>query len=66
MSRASHFVDPRQLERLEQRHAWLDARVAELDRRSYLTVPEQMERQRLKKEKLATKDRLVALRRQGF
>ena len=40
-----------QLERLQKKHARLDARVEELSGRTFLTATEQMERQRLKKEK---------------
>ncbi len=46
----------RDVTRLEEKHAELAARVAELDSRISLTPNEAMELQRLKKEKLWTKD----------
>lgn len=49
---------------LEQQHHDLKRRIARLDRRNYLTTREQMEVQFLKKEKLATKDALQAMRRE--
>jgi len=53
-----------QLERLEQKHVRLKARVRELDGQLFLTANEERERMRLKKEKLATKDQLEGLRQQ--
>ncbi|MEM9074844.1 MAG: YdcH family protein [Myxococcota bacterium] len=47
-----------QLERLQKKHASIDARVEELSGRSFLTVSEQMEQRRLKKQKLAMKDQM--------
>jgi len=53
-----------QIERLEQRHDALAARVAELDRRRmYLNHSEEVLITSLKREKLATKDALMDLRR---
>ena len=46
---------------LERRHEELERRLAALDRHLSLTPDEQVERVRLKKEKLWVKDRLVAL-----
>ncbi len=51
------------LTNLEARHKDLATAVAELGRRAYLTPSEQREVADLKKEKLLTKDRIVALRR---
>jgi hypothetical protein len=51
------------LTQLEARHRDLSSAVTALDRRAYLTPAEQRERSELKKEKLLTKDRIVALRR---
>jgi hypothetical protein len=66
MQRASRPVDSwKQIERLENKHAVLKEKVAELDHRAFLTASEQVERVRLKKEKLATKDQLTDLRRTG-
>ncbi len=45
-------------QRLMDQHALLDRRVRELDRRVGLTPDEQIELSRLKKQKLALKDRL--------
>lgn len=52
------------LERLERKHQKLKARVAELDSRAFLTATEQVERMRLKKQKLATKDMMIKVREQ--
>jgi uncharacterized protein YdcH (DUF465 family) len=46
---------------LEQRHEELERRLANLDRHLSLTTDEQVERVRLKKEKLRVKDRLQQL-----
>ena len=48
---------------LEQRHRALDEQIDRLIRRPYLTPDEQREITDLKKLKLATKDKLFALRR---
>jgi len=46
---------------LRARHGEIERRLAELERHLSLTPDEQLERARLKKEKLRAKDRLVAL-----
>lgn len=51
-----------QVRRLEQQHAQLKRRIADLDRRHYLNAREQQELQHLKKQKLATKDALSQMR----
>ena len=56
-------VNGQYLTHLEERHRDLKSAVNELDRRAYLTPNEQREIADLKKEKLLTKDRIVALRR---
>jgi uncharacterized protein YdcH (DUF465 family) len=48
-------------ERLKERHDELERRLAELERHLSLTPDEQVERSRLKKEKLRTKDELSRL-----
>jgi len=48
---------------LENEHRMLKQRVAELDRRVYLTPAEQIESSELKRRKLAVKDTLMELRR---
>ncbi|MEM9192820.1 MAG: YdcH family protein [Myxococcota bacterium] len=61
--RKSRPSDPnRQLEWLERKHATLKNQVHELESRVSLTSGEQLERQRLKKEKLRTKDELERVR----
>lgn len=50
-----------QMVRLKERHGELERRLAELDRHLSLTPDEQVERSRLKKEKLRTKDELQRL-----
>jgi uncharacterized protein YdcH (DUF465 family) len=52
-----------QVERLERKHFELKARIADLDRHSFLSTTEQQELHELKKEKLAAKDALFGLRR---
>jgi uncharacterized protein YdcH (DUF465 family) len=47
--------------RLRERHGELERRLAELERHLSLTPDEQIERSRLKKEKLRTKDELQRL-----
>jgi len=46
---------------LRERHGELERRLAELERHLSLTPDEQVERSRLKKEKLRTKDELTRL-----
>ncbi|MBX3249159.1 MAG: YdcH family protein [Myxococcales bacterium] len=63
MARTRRVSDPDlQIARLERKHAELDARVSELTDRTFLTSSEQMEAQRLKKEKLALKTQLDQFR----
>jgi uncharacterized protein YdcH (DUF465 family) len=50
-----------QMVRLKERHGELERRLAELERHLSLTPDEQVERSRLKKEKLRTKDELQRL-----
>ena len=52
------------LERLVAEHRALDQRLSEIESHISLTADEQLERSRIKKLKLATKDRIAALRRQ--
>jgi|GEM_PF-3585394 uncharacterized protein YdcH (DUF465 family) len=47
--------------RLKERHGELERRLAQLERHLSLTPDEQVERSRLKKEKLRTKDELQRL-----
>src|SRR5262249_17993193 len=47
--------------RLRERHGEVEKRLGQLDRDLSLTPDEQIERSRLKKEKLLTKDRMAAL-----
>ena len=50
-----------QMVQLKERHGELERRLAELERHLSLTPDEQIERIRLKKEKLRTKDQLQRL-----
>ncbi len=52
----------KELDRLERRHKKLKERVAEYEARVFLTATEQVEVNKLKKEKLATKDAIAGLR----
>lgn len=59
MSRSDSRTDSQKtLSRLEQRHRQLKERVAEYEARLTLTSKEQVALQKLKKEKLATKDQI--------
>jgi hypothetical protein len=61
----SRRIDPaKKLHRLERKHATLKDRVAELSDRSFLTAAEELEMQKLKKKKLATKDELETVRQE--
>ncbi len=54
--------DPAQLlEQLKREHAELEARLAEIETHLSLTAEEQVERVRIKKLKLAKKDRMLSL-----
>jgi uncharacterized protein YdcH (DUF465 family) len=57
-------MQARDLNDLEERHRSLDSAVTRLERRAYLTPSEQLTMTNLKKEKLLTKDRIAALRRE--
>lgn len=60
-------VDSHQnIQRLERKHQELKARVAQLDSRAFLTATEQVERNKLKKQKLAMKDMLERERQQQY
>ena len=50
-----------EMTRLKARHRDIERRLAELERHLSLTADEQVERARLKKEKLWSKDRMAAL-----
>ncbi|MEM7675729.1 MAG: YdcH family protein [Myxococcota bacterium] len=51
-----------EIARLQQVHRELKARLSELNSRLYLSPDEEVERKRLQKLKLATKDQIVRLR----
>ncbi|MCA9595030.1 MAG: YdcH family protein [Myxococcales bacterium] len=51
------------LNALEQEHQTLKEAVRRLERRAHLTAPEQREIAELKKQKLATKDQIAAIKR---
>jgi hypothetical protein len=64
MEKMSRRLDSQfQMERLERRHVALKEQIAAMDQQRHLTVAEQLSLHELKKEKLATKDLLVGLRR---
>jgi hypothetical protein len=52
------------LARLREEHALIETELESLNRRVYLSAREQMERKRLQKVKLATKDLVLRLERQ--
>lgn len=60
MSRSQRPIDPsKEISRLTKRHKTLKERVADYESKLTLTTQEQMVLQKLKKEKLATKDALA-------
>lgn len=62
MSRSQRRIDPsKELTRLEMRHHRLSQEVEEYEARLSLNAQEQMDLQKLKKEKLATKDRIFRM-----
>lgn len=54
----------REMARLKERHTEIERRLSELERHISLTPDEQLERARLKKEKLRSKDRITILAQQ--
>ena len=66
MEKVSVHLDVQGLvEQLRTEHAQLDARLQELEHHISLTTEEQIEIARLKKMKLATKDRIAILKTRG-
>jgi len=62
MGRSERRNDPtKELERLEKRHKALKEKVSAYESQLTLTASEQMNLQKLKKEKLATKDAIVRM-----
>lgn len=62
-SRAELGVEEEMIQ-LKERHTEIEQRLLELDRHLSLTSDEQLERARLKKEKLRSKDRIMFLAQQ--
>ncbi len=63
MNRSRRRTDPsKEIAHLEQRHKQLKERVAEYEARLSLTPKEELVLQKLKKEKLKTKDALHSMR----
>ena len=66
MSRSQRRIDPeKELARLEKRHKSLKERVANYESKLTLTTREQLQLQKLKKEKLATKDAIAKMTAQA-
>jgi hypothetical protein len=61
MEKASIASAEGEVETLRRRHAELESRLTVLDKHLALTPNEQVERARIKKEKLWVKDRMMAL-----
>jgi len=53
-----------EFKKLYSEHRELDSILVEMDRRSYLTEEEEVEKKRLKKEKLYKKDRIAEMLRE--
>jgi len=54
----------REFNKLSKQHSEFEKRLAELERRAYLTQKENMEVKRIKKQKLKIKDKMEAMIRQ--
>jgi hypothetical protein len=64
MQKTTRKLDPQsQMDRLEKRHWALKQQIAELDAQRFLTTAEQLALHDLKKQKLATKDELIGLKK---
>jgi hypothetical protein len=61
MEKVPSTTDANEVEALRRQHQELERQLAVLDRHLSLTPDEQVERARLKKEKLRLKDRMLAL-----
>jgi uncharacterized protein YdcH (DUF465 family) len=46
---------------LKEEHTWFHRKVEDLDKKSFLTPTERMQREELKKKKLALKDKMEAI-----
>lgn len=56
--------DNEQFRRLYQEHRTLDKQISELNKKSYLTADEEVEKKRIQKEKLHKKDMIAELIRE--
>ena len=56
-----HLGNHYELDRLWREHEELEGQLAELDRNKWLSAEQEVERKRLQKEKLAGKDRMLAI-----
>lgn len=56
-----HLGSDYELDRLWKEHEGLEGALADLDRVKWLTAEQEAERKRLQKEKLAGKDRMIAI-----
>ncbi|MGO9614297.1 MAG: DUF465 domain-containing protein [Dissulfurispiraceae bacterium] len=56
--------DNEQFRRLYQEHRTLDNQISELNKKSYLTADEEVEKKRIQKEKLHKKDMIAELIRE--
>ena len=66
MRSSQRSIEPqKQLRRLEKKHAAIKEQIHELEDHTHLTPQEQMQRLALKKQKLAMKDEIESIRRNG-
>ncbi len=56
-----HLGNHYELDRLWQEHEELERQLAEFDRSKWLSAEQELERKKLQKEKLAGKDRMLAI-----
>jgi len=61
MEKVSTSAEGNEVETLRRRHAELESRLSVLDKHLHLTPAEEVERSRIKKEKLWVKGRMAAL-----
>lgn len=55
------WEEDEEFRQLREEHSWFHRKVEDLDKKSFLTPTERMQREELKKKKLALKDKMEAI-----
>jgi len=55
------WEEDEEFRQLKEEHTWFHRKVEDLDKKSFLTPTERMQREELKKKKLALKDKMEAI-----